>query len=443
MAVHPLSGVTDPSAIVDVLVGERAPRQLPAGEVVIAEVSEETTELLRESAAGLKERRRDVHPCLVGIPGNMEAATDVAESFEKTLLVDESKRDVVQELLPFLPSLFHKSVVDTSGVGSARLFTVDIRDCPPDSGALVSDLQARKGQPLHDLAGQPEVFSFAASPAYHDAVHRALSAIAPVAGQQKVPGNQVTVIGFNFEDPAQLTVDSTDDAPSREPTLPRPPRSTTDDTPVPEDRPNSVTVSHSLLDEIAAHAVATPETEIYGTIYADEQGRVRHYHPIESEEHVLRSQSAVRFQSAFYDHVRTLAQLYDDIDCRLCGEAHSHPSGSVQQSQADKEFSQKFWRTERNTCFIVGVKEDIGPARWEVIEDVARKQLGSCLVRIKAYSGAGGTKTIRLAGESSPPAASSTAPLASNDVIGQSTGTPSGSGRAVDNIRAKENDHER
>lgn len=68
---------------------------------------------------------------------------------------------------------------------------------------------------------------------------------------------------------------------------------------------------------MAAHAVSTPDTEVYRTIYADDHNRACHYHPIESESHVLRTESSVRFMDEFAYHLRTLARLYEELGC-LC-----------------------------------------------------------------------------------------------------------------------------
>jgi hypothetical protein len=196
-----MAGVTTPNPIVDALSDEHAPRQLPAGEVLIAEVSEETTELLCESVAELREQRRDVHACLIGLPHDMDAVDEVAERFDKTVLVDESNRDSIPELLPFLPALFHKSAGELTGIGSARLSTVNIRGDPPASGSLLTDIRARRGRPLHEHVDQPDVFTFAAPPAYHDVVYRALSGSAPIVNQQEIDetAHWIKVVGFGFE----------------------------------------------------------------------------------------------------------------------------------------------------------------------------------------------------------------------------------------------------
>lgn len=149
---------------------------------------------------------------------------------------------------------------------------------------------------------------------------------------------------------------------------------------------------------MAAHAVSTPDTEVYGTIYADDHNRVCHYHPIESESHVLRTESSVRFMDEFAYHLRTLVRLYEEIGCRLCGDMHSHPSGSTNQSERDKGTADRVWRTARNTCLVVGVAEVKGPVEWEVVDGEAQKQLGEYCVRIKAYSGASGPKDIEVIG---------------------------------------------
>lgn len=196
-----MSGVNDPAAVAETLAGGHTPRQSPAGEVMIAEISEDTVDLLKESVTALKNRRRDVSPCLIGIPHDINIARTVAEHFEKTLLVDETNRDAIQKLPSFLPALFDDSFADIRGIGSARLFAVDIGDYPPHSGELINDLRARKGSPLHPIAGDPAIVTFAAPPAYQDMAYRALSTRAPIAEQQELDETDqwIRVVEFIFE----------------------------------------------------------------------------------------------------------------------------------------------------------------------------------------------------------------------------------------------------
>jgi proteasome lid subunit RPN8/RPN11 len=394
VAVYPLRGVDNPAIIADALVGHQAPRQLPAGEVVLAEITDDTVSTLHETAATLRERRRDVHPCLVGIPDDMEQARDVAESYAKTVVIDDDQREWIPNLVPYLPALFHESTVEETGIGSARLIRVDVSECPPDAGVLVPDLRARNGRPLHSVAEKPEVFAFTAPQAYHDIIHAAFAPRGSIVGHGTVTRDWITVVGFTFDEPAQHGATTGNTETSWASGLPRPP---TDDT-ASRTNPLVAQITHSVLEEMAAHTVSTPDTEVYGTIYADGNDRVCHYHPIESEDHVLRTESSVRFMDEFTDHLRTLARLYEGIGCRLCGDMHSHPSGSTKQSDADKSTADRVWRTARNTCLVVGVADEAGPVEWEVVDGEAWKQLGECCVRIKAYSGAGGTKDIEVIG---------------------------------------------
>lgn len=201
VTIYPMDGVTSPTTITEALVGDSKPQEAPTGEVLIADVTEESAELLRESAAGLKERRRNVHPCLIAIPHDMDVVNEVAECFQKTILVDEENRELIDELLPFIPALFHKSVRDISGTGSVRLSTIDVHDCPPNSAALGADIRDRKGQPLHECAGHPDLFTFAAPPAYQETVYLALVEIAPIADQQTLDeaAQVIKIVGFNFD----------------------------------------------------------------------------------------------------------------------------------------------------------------------------------------------------------------------------------------------------
>lgn len=191
--------MTDPSTIADSLLGDGAPREHPAGEVVVAEVSEDAKETLADTAESLRERRRDVAPCLVGVPVDEDAVPTVAEAFEKTILVADPNRKRIRELLPFLPALYRGVGRGLSGVGSARAFSVDVSECPPDDGALLPDVRARRGRPFHDSAMRPDVFAFAAPPEYSDPARRALSKIAPVSHYAGETRDRIVVTGFSLE----------------------------------------------------------------------------------------------------------------------------------------------------------------------------------------------------------------------------------------------------
>jgi hypothetical protein len=197
-----MSGVSDPTAIAETLIGGYTPQEVPAGEVMIAEITEETEDLLQDSVAALKDRRRDVTPCLIGIPGDMNVVRNVAESFEKTLLVAETNRDDIQKLISFLPALFDSSFAEVRGIGSARLFAIDIHDYSPHSGELLNDLMARKGTPLHEIASTPDIITFSAPPAYQDVTYYALSTRAPIASHRELNETDrwIRVAGFTFEE---------------------------------------------------------------------------------------------------------------------------------------------------------------------------------------------------------------------------------------------------
>ena len=199
VAVHPLCGVTDPGAIADALLGDSAPREHPAGEVVVAEISSESEEVLLDTAETLRRRRRDVSPCLIGIPVDEDAVPTVAHAFDKTVLVADRNRERIRELLSFLPALYRGAGLDLSGVGSARSFSIDVSECAPDDGVLAPDIRARKGRPFHDSATPPDVFAFAAPTEYCDVTYSALSEIAPVSYRFDRPGDSITVVGFGVE----------------------------------------------------------------------------------------------------------------------------------------------------------------------------------------------------------------------------------------------------
>lgn len=187
---------TGPAAVADALVGDAAPRRHPAGEVVVAEISADSAGTLADAAAALRERRRDAEPCLVGVPVDADAVPAVARAFDKTVLVADENRDRIRDLLPFLPALYRGAGANLAGVGSARTFSIDVSGCAPDEGVLGPDVRARRGRPLHDDAGLPDVFAFAAPPAYRDVTYSALSEMAPVSYQFDRPGDRIEVVGF-------------------------------------------------------------------------------------------------------------------------------------------------------------------------------------------------------------------------------------------------------
>lgn len=189
--------MTDPNTVADTLLGGSAPREHPAGEVVVSEVSEDSKALLLDTARTLRARRRDVAPCLVGVPVDESVVPAVARGFDKTVLVADANRDRIRDLLPFLPALYRGAGANLSGIGSARAFSVDVSGCAPDDGALAPDIRARKGRPFHDSAALPDVFAFAAPAEFSDVVHSALSGVAPVSHQVDREGDRVEVVGFD------------------------------------------------------------------------------------------------------------------------------------------------------------------------------------------------------------------------------------------------------
>ena len=191
--------MTDPGTIADVLVGNTAPRHYPAGEIVLSEISTDTQGVLLDTAEALRARRRDVAPCLVGVPVDDGVVPTVARAFDKTLLIADANRERMRALLPFLPALYRGAGVDLSGIGSARSFSIDVSECPPDDGTLAPDIRARKGRPFHELAALPDVFAFAAPAEYRDVTYSALSELAPVSHQFDRIGSRIEVVGFSIE----------------------------------------------------------------------------------------------------------------------------------------------------------------------------------------------------------------------------------------------------
>ncbi|RDZ65655.1 hypothetical protein C5B90_04665 [Haloferax sp. Atlit-12N] len=163
--------------------------------------------------------------------------------------------------------------------------------------------------------------------------------------------------------------------------------------------PSVVDVTEHVLNELTFQATATPGREVYSTVYADEQGLIRHHHAIDHPDFLRSRTDSISFTSEFFSHLRRLASLHKDIDHRLAGGAHSHPvSGQPLQSGADKRFVRKVWRNTRNTSFIVGVTEGEGPEEWTITDDgrEVRRQSNDHLVRIRAFSGRNEPKRIRL-----------------------------------------------
>lgn len=158
-------------------------------------------------------------------------------------------------------------------------------------------------------------------------------------------------------------------------------------------------VKTDVLDSMAIHALSCLEPvtkECFGTVYADKEGKIVKYHPIDSEEYTLRYQNAVKFTAEFYEHVRRLSKLYEDIGLRLAGDNHSHPDGPPLQSKADKEFNRSFWKTARNTCFITAIWYGRGNKEWKLQKNgfEAVKEIAGKLVKIRAY--AGGENTDKM-----------------------------------------------
>jgi len=167
----------------------------------------------------------------------------------------------------------------------------------------------------------------------------------------------------------------------------------------PSSDPTVVDVAEHVLNELAFQATATPNREVYSTVYADEDGLIRHHHVIDHPDFLESRKDSISFTPAFFEHLRLLANQRKDIDHRLAGGVHSHPvSGRPLQSPADKRFTQKIWRTQRNTAFVIGVNEGSGPNEWTITDDgyEVQRQSNEYIVRIRAFSGNTEPKQIRL-----------------------------------------------
>lgn len=173
----------------------------------------------------------------------------------------------------------------------------------------------------------------------------------------------------------------------------------------PQYKPGVVAITEHALNEIALHVAVHDEDgesqEAYGTLYANQQGVIRYYNPVDSEDYVLRQTTSIEFKPAFKRHLKELARHHKEINHRLCGDSHSHPSTGVpKQSAQDKIFNQRVWSNQRNTELIAGVKKGSGPDEWQLVEvdDTieARKELAGKLVRIRAYSGTNDSKEIEI-----------------------------------------------
>lgn len=135
--------------------------------------------------------------------------------------------------------------------------------------------------------------------------------------------------------------------------------------------PMIVDVDEHVLNELTYQATATPNREVYSTIYADEDGVIRHWHPVEHPDFLETRRNSINFTANFFKHLRNLSRLRkEDIDHRLAGGAHSHPNtGQPRQSPADKRFARKVWRNQRNTMFIIGINEGDGPDEWTISDN--------------------------------------------------------------------------
>lgn len=179
------------------------------------------------------------------------------------------------------------------------------------------------------------------------------------------------------------------------------------DAPASQD-PGVVDIDEHVLNEIGSHAVAHDGEvghggqEVYATLYCDDQGLIRHSHIVEDEHFLEQRRSSISFKQPFYQYLQYLAQIYQNISHRLCGDVHSHPGGIPEQSPADKTFSKRVWNNpQRNHNFIIALTDatDDAPDNWTVTNNgqEVHKQLNGHLLRIRAF--AGGTnepKQIRV-----------------------------------------------
>lgn len=172
--------------------------------------------------------------------------------------------------------------------------------------------------------------------------------------------------------------------------------------------PGVVDITEHVLNEICSHAAAHDGQvghngrEIYGTLYCNSEGIIRYYHQIEDETFLKPRRASIGFKPEFYNYLRRLAEIYKDIDHRLCSDVHSHPGGNPEQSPADERFARRVWRNpRRNHSFVIALdsQDGHGPDNWTITNDghEVRKQIDSHLIRVRAY--AGGTtepKQIRV-----------------------------------------------
>lgn len=159
-----------------------------------------------------------------------------------------------------------------------------------------------------------------------------------------------------------------------------------------------VRIVREVLNNMSVHAISMLPKEVYGLHWMDcSTGIIDTYTQIDSEEFVVRSPKRVRFNGSFYRHVQQLAALHKPRK-RLSGDIHSHPGGSTKQSPADKRNTRSFWRTRRNTVFILGVGKGNGQKNWEPSDDgyEVRKTFGKKMIRVRAYSGTNEPKRILL-----------------------------------------------
>jgi hypothetical protein len=210
---------TDPELIVDTLVGVESearatgrgnnhnppqqPTPSPAGYVLVAELRPELETTLQGVARELSRRRLFNRTLLIGIDQHRETLEEMLDIYDTTIIVDQHKEELIDDLIEFLPALFDNwEALGTCG--SLQIPKVDVSGLDPRrSGPTIArELRLRKTPTLHQLAevDYPDFYAVKAPGDYVSIAVDALNEQATVIDIQGANQSTITVAGFIFDE---------------------------------------------------------------------------------------------------------------------------------------------------------------------------------------------------------------------------------------------------